>query len=210
MKIRYLFSVGCSLLVTLPVMAQLQAGSTPTPVQNQAGNSQYSQPVNTGNPYGGTLGFYNPTVGNINYPGFGVPRCVGGNFYNILSGNCNLPMWRAPSGYYYPWAPRPGGFVYNYPMPILMLDRSSETPAPALPPLSVSFSDLEKYLEEAKKDGKISERDYNNISRRVKDLKSKERNLRIAASGSLDPGDETQLRRELDQVGSDLTWRVTR
>lgn len=161
------------------------------------------------NPYQTTTGFYNPNVGNINYPAFGTPINTGGSYYNVPSGNSRLPMWKAPSGYYYPWCPRPTGFVYAYPMPVLVVENQTQ-PAPALPPLSTIMSDMEKFLEDSKKDGKITERDYTNMLRRVKDLKSKERTMRIAAGGTLDPGDESQLRTDLDQVGSELTWRLNR
>lgn len=215
MKFETIIAIGCTLTLALPAVAQsagrsITSGplpvSTPANVGTTSGNSSGIY-----NPYQTSTGFYNPAQGYINYPSFGTPVNTGGSFYQVPSGNTQLPMWRAPSGYYYPWCPRPSGFAYAYPMPVLIIDnRQTASPAPALPPVSTMMTDMEKYLEDSKKDGKITERDYTNMLRRVKDLKSKERTMRIAAGGSLDPGDETQLRTDLDQVGSELTWRLNR
>ncbi|MDZ4837762.1 MAG: hypothetical protein SGJ27_28595 [Candidatus Melainabacteria bacterium] len=213
MKGQIIIAVGCTLIVALPVVAQAGPaitggpGSTILPTNNPGVVPMGGY----ANPYQTTTGFYNPSLGNINYPSFGAPVNTGGSFYRVPSGNTQLPMWRAPSGYYYPWCPRPSGFAYAYPMPVLIIEnRQSTLPAPALPPISTVMTDMEKYLDDSKKDGKITERDHTNMLRRVKDLKSKERTMRIAAGGSLDPGDETQLRSDLDQVGSELTWRLNR
>lgn len=213
MKIQIVVAILCVGMSALPAFAQFatagQVVTTPSTGINTGitGNTFGST---TSNPYGVTTGFYNPTVGNVNYPAFGRPINTGGNYYNIQSGNVQLPMWKAPSGYYYPWCPRPSGFVYAYPLPVLIINNAAPNPAPALPPLSTVMTDLEKLIEDSKKDGKVSERDYTNMIRRVKDLKSKERNLRIAGGGSLDTDDETQLRTDLDQVGSELSWRLNR
>ncbi len=96
-------------------------------------------------------------------------------------------------------------------MPVLIIDnRQATSPAPAFATGFYNDDRYGKVSRRLEKDGKITERDYTNMSRRVKDLKSKERTMRIAAGGSLDPGDETQLRADLDQVGSELTWRLNR
>ncbi len=214
MKSKIVISVVLAGLLTSPVSAQfgnVPQVVSPTPTTGiNSGATSNSFGSGYTNPYGSPNGFYNPAAGNVNYPAFGRPVNVGGNFYNVQSGNVQLPMWKAPSGYYYPWCPRPSGFVYAYPLPVLIINNSAPNPAPALPPLSTVMSDLEKMLEDSKKDGKVSERDYTNMIRRVKDLKSKERTLRIAGSGSLEPDDETQLRTDVDQVGSELSWRLNR
>lgn len=217
--------LGLAMLTALPVVAQGQvygrsfAPGVPVvqpgqqlPNWSSSGSSPYN-PNNvynpsTFNPYARTSGFYTPPYLGVNYPAFGVPQAIGGGFFRIPSGQAMLPMWQAPSGYYYPWAYRPRNFVYAYPLPILVIQ--NQNPEPALPPLSVVFTDMAKYLDENKKDKKITDNDYNGMMRRVKDLQSKERTLRIAAGGSLDPADEAQLRRDLDQVGSELSWRVSR
>lgn len=160
------------------------------------------------NPYGTTSGFYNPGYAGITYPTFGAPQSIGGSFYSIPSGRAMLPMWHAPSGYYYPWAPRPAGFSYAYPLPILSVQNSA--PTPALPPLSTVYTDMSKFLEKAKEDKKINDSDYMRMSRRIKDLQSKTRHLRISGDGHLDPTDEEQLRRDIEQVGDELSWRVNR
>lgn len=213
--------LGLAMLTALPVVAQGKVfGRSVMPGQpvvspgqqlgnwgnGSAGYNVYNP--STFNPYARTSGFYTPPYLGVNYPAFGVPQAVGGGFFRIPNGQAMLPMWQAPSGYYYPWAYRPRNFVYAYPLPILVIQ--NQNPEPALPPLSVVFTDMTKYLDENKKDKKITEYDYNGMIRRVKDLQSKERTLRIAAGGSLDPADEAQIRRDLDQVGSELSWRVSR
>lgn len=201
--------LGLLTIAISPAVAQLPQAPMPRvynpalPIQNNNYN-----PSNFYNPYARTSGFYTPPYLGVNYPAFGAPRALGGSYYQIPSGQSMLPMWHAPSGYYYPWAFRPRNFGYAYPLPILVIQ--NQNPEPALPPLSVVFSDMTKYLEENKKDKKISEYDYTGMIRRVKDLQSKERTLRIAAGGTLDPADEAQIRRDLDQVGSELSWRVSR
>lgn len=200
-----------SLFVGTPVLAQSYGVRPGGPQLNQAPGI-YGNPYNMVNPYNRSAGIFNPNpYGNaFNYPVFGVPQSLGNGFYHIPSGGTNLPMWRAPSGYYYPWAPRPTGFNYGMPMPVLVVPQTTQTPAPALPPVSVALSDLDKFLEENKKNPKLQERDYTNMSRRIKDLQAKERNLKVAGGGSLEPDDEAQLRRDLEQVGSDLSWRLNR
>jgi|AGTN01.1.fsa_nt_gi hypothetical protein len=205
--------LGLAILAISPAVAEPLPGTRGgqvyvppgQPVPNYYNNYN---PANPYNPYARTSGFYTPPYLGVNYPAFGVPQAIGGGFFRIPSGQTMLPMWQAPSGYYYPWAFRPRNFVYAYPLPILVIQ--NQNPEPALPPLSVVFTDMTKYLDENKKDKKITEYDYGGMIRRVKDLQSKERTLRIAASGSLDPADEAQIRRDLDQVGSELSWRVSR
>jgi len=205
--------VGLVMITISPAVAQLpqtpsrQYGRTFIPGQVPTQQNNYN-PANIYNPYSRTSGFYTPPYLGVNYPAFGAPRAIGGSYYQVPSGQSMLPMWHAPSGYYYPWAFRPRNFVYAYPLPILVIQ--NQNPEPALPPLSVVFSDMTKYLDENKKDKKISEYDYTGMIRRVKDLQSKERTLRIAAGGTLDPADEAQIRRDLDLVGSELSWRVSR
>src|SRR5579883_1491186 len=157
MKIQITAAALTALLAVLPAWSQnLGTGSAGnvTPANSGASSSGLSSGASSANaagtrgnvsgltinPYQTTLGFYNPYIGSgttIHYPGFGVPKQTTGNFYSVASGNCNLPMWRAPSGYYYPWAPRPSGFRYDYyPVPVLVFDKASEAPAPAIPPMA--------------------------------------------------------------------------
>lgn len=190
------------------------AGSTGKDGNSGSGVASHGVPAHRawgmGSAASKTISFYNPYFGTINYPAFGEPRLIRDNLYYIPSGECNLPMWKAPSGFFYPWVPRPVGFRYEHPLPVLMFEKGNEAPSPLIPPMSVEFSDMEKYLEEAKKDGRISEGDCSNIVRRVRDLKSKERSLRMAAGGSLDSADETTLRRELDDLSKELILRLNR
>ncbi|MBX9695699.1 MAG: hypothetical protein K2Z81_25165 [Cyanobacteria bacterium] len=209
MRIRNFVALMVSLSVTLPVMAQL------TSAPGVSGAPQVSSPY-VGSPYGGynpysrSAGFYTPNFTGVNYPGFGTPQLIGGGYYNVPSGRWSLPMWMAPSGYYYPWAPRPAGFTYAYPIPVLYVQQQDTAPSPALPPLTTVFTDLSKYLEKTHTEKKLNDGDYNNIKRRVTDLESKSRHLRIAAGGQMDSFDEAEIRREMDKIGSELSWRVNR
>lgn len=214
MKLRQATIVGLAILTISPAVAQApgtRGGQVYVPPGTAVpgftpGSTLYNNPAI--NPYARTSGFYVPPYAGVTYPAFGVPQALGGGFFRIPSGQSMLPMWQAPSGYYYPWAYRPRNFVYAYPLPILVVQ--NQNPEPALPSLSVVFTDMTKFLDDNKKDKKITEYDYNGMIRRVKDLQSKERTLRIAASGTLDPADEAEIRRDLDKVGSELSWRISR
>lgn len=158
------------------------------------------------NPYKRTagFGFSNPYHSNINYPTFGTPQPTGNGYFLVPSGSAKLPMWKAPSGYLYPWAPRPANFFFRYPMPILMVPQKSTVAAPAVPPLLVVIRDLEHYISDAKSQQKILAKDALTIEKRLADIKSKEHRLRITGGGIINQADEAQMRRELDKTGSEI------
>lgn len=165
--------------------------------------------ANPYNPYGGGLvpntgfGVYNPYAG---YPAMGMPVPINGGYFGINIGNARLNVWKAPSGYYYPWLPRPAGFAYA--PPIVVINQGAQNPTPAQPPLTTIFGDMNKFLDDAKSKGKITESDYNHLKLRASDLQKKERSLALGNGGSLDPNAEEQLRKDVDKLGEEVAYRV--
>ncbi|MCW5822849.1 MAG: hypothetical protein KIT34_08590 [Cyanobacteria bacterium TGS_CYA1] len=146
------------------------------------------------------------------YPAFGIPQPIGGGIFSIAAGRCTINMWKAPSGYYYPYCGVPPGWpgaANNVGLPII-ISQQYNPPAAADPPVSTFIEDTTEFLDKKKKDKKISDRDYQNMSQRLKDLGSKERYLRNQASGTLDEHDESQLRQDVAQVLKELQWRLGR
>ena len=165
--------------------------------------------VNPYNPYGGGLvpssgvGVYNPYAG---YPAMGMPVPINGGNFGINIGNARLNVWKAPSGYYYPWLPRPVGF--GYAPPIVVINQGAQNPTPAQPALTTIFGDMNKFLDDAKSKGKITEADYNHLKLRASDLQKKERSLALGNGGTLDPTAEEQLRKDVDKLGEEVAYRV--
>lgn len=165
--------------------------------------------VNPYNPYGGGLvpsagyGVVNPYAG---YPAMGMPVPVNGGYFGINIGNSRLNVWKAPSGYYYPWLPRPVGFGYQ--APIIIVNQGTQNSTPAQPALTTIFSDMNKFLDEAKTKGKVSDSDYNHLKLRASDLQKKERSLALSNGGSLPPDAEEQLRKDVDKLGEEVAYRV--
>ena len=161
------------------------------------------------NPYGGGLvpnsgfGVVNPYAG---YPAMGMPVPINGGYFGINIDNSRLNVWKAPSGYYYPWLPRPVGFGYQ--APIVIVNQGSQNSTPAQPALTTIFSDMNKFLDEAKSKGKVSEADYNHLKLRASDLQKKERSLATANGGSLQKDDEEMLRKDVDKLGEEVAYRV--
>lgn len=143
------------------------------------------------------------------YPAFGMPQPVGGGIFSVSAGRCNINMWKAPSGYYYPYCGVPAGWNYPSYVPIVFSPQYNP-PAAADPPVSTFIEDTNEFLDKKKKEKKISDRDYQNMSQRLKDLGSKERYLRNQAGGTLDAHDESQLRQDVAQVLKEMQWRLGR
>lgn len=155
------------------------------------------------------FGFSNPYQSTTTgYPTFGMPQDVGNGFYSVKAGSVALPMWKAPSGYLYPWAPRPESFSYAYPMPVLAISKVTQSVGPAVPPLAVEIQDLGNYLEKGKLEKRMAEADIARLSAKVAEIKEKERALRVAGSGNIDPADEAQMRRQLQQIGSECSSKM--
>lgn len=211
-----------AMLISAPAPCLAQAynnGLTPRQYSGPQGFVPYGNPymnpygipygVNPYNPYGGGLvpnsglGVYNPYAG---YPAMGMPVPINGGYFGINIGNARLNVWKAPSGYYYPWLPRPAGF--GYAPPIVVINQGAQNPTPAQPPLTTIFGDMNKFLDDAKAKGKINDSDYNHLKLRASDLQKKERSLAMGNGGTLDPNAEEQLRKDVDKLGEEVAYRV--
>lgn len=226
---RLILAIGLVLAVE-PAFAQMNGvAATNGPPSIGPGNTGYNPyPNNVGSPMP-----YNPGFGGV-YPGgypmgypvgglgtysgipgqpfyYPAPVPVGGANFNFRLGGMNATLWHAPSGYYYPFRP---GVVMNptyFPLGsrIIFMNPTSNTPPEAkLPPLSVQFSDTLKFLEDAKKDKKISDVDYTRLRQRTIDIQRKERSYRIAQGGALDTDLENEIRRDLDNLANEIAERV--
>jgi hypothetical protein len=155
-----------------------------------------SRPLNTG-PYYNTYGGYGYAA-----PIYAAPAAVPGLSGFFRFGNVRLNYWQAPSGYYYPW----GLGTWQASQPIYIV-QNGQTQA-QLPPLSSMFSDMENYLDDSNKKGKLGEVDYKRLFRRLQDVRSKFDHLRAAGGGTLDPGDEENIRRDVDNLGGEISRAV--
>jgi hypothetical protein len=175
-----------------------------------------------GNSYNNNFGpAYNPYANSIysRYPGAGVgnvpyypfgspyvnPVSLGNGMYGFTGGGINANLWRAPSGYYYPWGVGNSGYSQT-----VYVDQSgarAQTVAQQ-PPLSMQFTDMGQFLDDAHKNGKISDNDYQSLKRRLKDIQSKERSYRIAGDGFLEEGYDAEIRQDLKSLTREMTERV--
>jgi hypothetical protein len=128
-----------------------------------------------------------------------VPVPVAGGMFRI--GGRGMQYWLSPSGYYYPWCGTPG---YGYPYSTTVYYVEQGSTVAAKPPVFAQFSDMEKFLDEQKNKEKIGQADYDHLSRRLHDLRSKFHGLSAAGGGSLDPVDEDNMRRDLDMLGGEM------
>jgi hypothetical protein len=176
----------------LSASAQWQRGSTYT-IQPYVGRPVLGSPgYNPGlyNRAGGMVPAYAPT--------YTVPQAVNGGNYLINANN----FWRGDSGYYYPWA---NNSAYGQ---IIYAPNANQAPVAQVPPLSTLFTDLLNYLDQKKTQGVISLSDYQHLRRRATDLQTKYFSLRTAAEGSIDQNDEAQIRRDLDELGAEVSKSV--
>lgn len=165
----------------------------------------YVNPYGTTYPYGTVPAIGAPGARTTVYPsyGYGIPQPIGGNFFGISTGGTTYNMWKAPSGYYYPWY---NGGVQMSSAPIVIVQNGATQPSE--PPLSTQFTDMFKYLDEQKEKGKLSEGDYKHLKRRALDLMSKERDLRAEGDGSLEAGEEKLIRADISSLGGEIARSV--
>lgn len=212
---RLVIGISAAMLVTVsPPATEAQqrwgtaTGQTGAPPTGYATGQNMMAPFGApGAVYPGTYylrnqpGFYYPNQGYPAYPSFGIPQAIPGGLFSMNAGGHQYVFWKAPSGYYYPWARRN---FYGVAAPIIIFNQGVSTPAQ--PPLSTVFDDLGKFLEESK--AKMSQPDYEHLARRLNDLVRKERSLRISYGGTLEPGTEADLRRDVDMLGEEMSRRV--
>lgn len=201
-----LTSVPISMSVTVnQASAQISTGSS--------GGGGCSSSGSGGSYCGG--GMVAPPVGSLTptaavYPIFGVPQPIGGGVFSVQAGRVTLNMWKGPSGYYYPYCGVPAGWnYYNVPIPVIV-NPQYNPPSASDPPVSTFIADTTEFLDKKKKEKKISDRDYKNMSQRLKDLESKERLMRNQSGGTMDKTDEDQVRQEVAQVLKEMQWRLGR
>ena len=132
-----------------------------------------------------------------------APAPAAGGMFRINRGGLQMNLWRSSSGYYYPWCHQ----AYLYPSTniIYMQEGSS---APAEPPLSTMFSDMKKYLQEAKEKGQVCDGDYNHLILRLCDLVKMERAARLSGDGALAPADESDIRGKVKELGLEISRAV--
>jgi len=209
MKKLVLMAAGIFTLCASP--SALAQGATgrylPNGMPRYVGNTNQLQPymMNTPvynpyyNPYAGFP--YNPYNSPVYY---GYPQPMSNGLFNIGLGRVNINLWRAPSGYYYPWC-NPSGYTSAQ---IIYAPQGATQSTPQLPPLSTMFTDLNTYLDEQKDKGKLADADYSHLRQRSKDLQTKAGSLRTAGEGVLDPQDEAQIRKDLDSLSTEVAQRV--
>jgi hypothetical protein len=156
----------------------------------------------TYNPYAPTyLGRYN--VGGVVTPVFGAPQLINGSYYGINIGGNPYTFWQAPSGFYYPWS---SGFSYTD-RPILTMS-SDGNPLRTQPPIGTVLSDLDSYLNSAKADGKISNQNFEELQQKANKLRKREESMLARGEGVIDPDDEIELRKEVDNLSKEVASRV--
>jgi hypothetical protein len=187
---------------------------TGTSMQNAYPNPYYGNPYS---PYGGSPYVYGSPGGFYRSPyGYQAPlsyynsvpitgfQPYGGSYYGLAFNGRDVRLWRAQSGYYYPWV---AGYTYNT-YPIFYVPQGQTNPSAVLPPISVVVSDLDDYLDKAKEKGKVSDNDFLSLKRRANDLLSKEKSLAYEGGGSLDPDQEADIRRDVDELSGEIARRV--
>ncbi|HEY9776773.1 MAG TPA: hypothetical protein V6C81_23620 [Planktothrix sp.] len=208
MKNLRLVALAASVFLAAPALAQTKLNSVSGPgptfaypgMTYQSGNGVYYRGA-TGYPYS-----YQQPYG-FGYPGYnyGVPTVTPNGLYNFGLGKQAINMWRAPSGYYYPWYGMPAGYSQTT---ILYAPTTSTTPTVQQPPISTTASDMLKFIDEAHGKKEISDGDYEHLRRRVTDLQSKYRDLFSQSNGNVDPQDEQQIRTDLQSAGMEIQGRV--
>ncbi len=184
-------------------------GSVGNPYANPYGNG-FGNPYVNGvpNAYGNYPGsrMYNP--GGVVYP-FGSPYvnpvALGNGLYSFNGGGINANLWRAPSGYYYPW-----GVGANPYSQIIYVDQTggrNHTVAQQ-PPLSMQFTDMNQFLDDAHKNGKINDSDYASMKQRLKDIQGQERSYRIAGDGYMEDSADAEIRQKLKDFAKLMTERI--
>jgi len=223
---RLVLGVAAALLIAIPA-AQAQ-------INNMGmGNGGHGYGgINSIGGFNSGAGYTGPT-GSYFYPGFGwSSRPLGGGYYGqgttgysygngyvapvyaapvavpgltgyFRFGNASINYWRGPSGIYYPWFAG-GGYVQQQPVYVVEQGQTQ----PSQPPLSSMFTDMENYLDDSQKKGKLSQTDYQRLFRRLQDVRSKFDHQRSAAGGALDSTDEESIRRDVANLGGEIARSI--
>lgn len=213
MKNLHLVAAVIGALLAVPALAQTRLNSVSGPGPTFAypgmtfsqGGATYYRGVTPYNysPYG------NPYAQGYGYPGYpysyGVPTALSNGLFSIGLGNMRVNMWRAPSGYYYPWYGVPTGVSQTT---VLYAPNASSAPTPQQPPITTVVSDMTKFLDEAHSKSQVSDADYEHLRRRVVDLQSHYRDLYAQSNGNVEQQDEQQIRTDLNSVSMEIIERV--
>jgi hypothetical protein len=70
------------------------------------------------------------------------------------------------------------------------------------------FTDMESYLDDCQKKGKIEDVQYKRLFTRLQDLRSKYDHQRSAGGGILDPGDEQSIRVDVSNLAGEIARAV--
>ena len=111
-----------------------------------------------------------------------------------------MRYWRAPSGYYYPWAY--GSYPYTYAYPLIY---QSGQAAQASPPVTTEFRDMQDYIDNSRAKGRLSDGDYQHLNQRLHDLVGESED--IESNGS-NPDQDTGLQQDLRELGLEIAHRI--
>ncbi len=193
----------------------------PTPYPGQ--QTQYGYPGTTryynpyANPYArpyaspyGAPGTFVPAGPGVRYyqgPAFAQPNPIGMGYFSTSAGGNQFILWKAPSGYYYPWCNQQTTFVpyFNYVQPLYY---SQGTYAPQKPPLDTIFTDMNKYLDESKEKGKVAQPEYEHLKRRLSDIMNKTDRMKNNTGGALDEDQDAEIRRDIETLSREVAHRV--
>lgn len=166
-------------------------GSLPYPFVRTAGSGT-AVLVSTGNPY---------VARRVKYVD---PHRISGGLYSVKSNGIELKLWKAPSGYYYPWVH--GQAFYPYNPSVVSINHGAA--ACAEPPLRVIINDMNLFLADAHDQGRLTREEYLHLSGRLKDLKGMWKSLRLRSGGMVDLKDEASIRRRLMQLSEEIAVRL--
>lgn len=199
--------------------AQVRRWPYPTPYPGQQyqypGTTRYYNPY--ANPYANpyvnpyvTPGAYVPAGPGVRYyqgPAFAQPNPIGLGYFSTTVGGSQYVLWKAPSGYYYPWCNQQTVFVpyFNYVQP-LYYNQGAYTPQK--PPLDTIFSDMNKYLDESKEKGKVGQLEYEHLKRRLSDIMNKTDRMKNNSGGILSEEEESEIRRDIETLSREVAYRV--
>ena len=223
-----LLAAGLALVIAPPAQAQMDSRQSsgsfapvnpamPNGVQyGTRGYGNYAVPYGQtyGQAFGGNRYGYNPYFNPYNGPAIGPltpyawggipqPVAIGGASFSARIGNASVNFWRAPSGYCYPWLPMGGYPAFN--QIIYVGPSGNNQPEVKVPAIATMLSDSNKYLDDMKKDNKLSDGDYRSLKQRATDIQNKEKSYRNQQGGELDPALEAEIRSDIEKFGREIS-----
>jgi hypothetical protein len=202
----FLLLSALTVLLSLPVQAQNGHGFGGGSSFGNAGQQMFNPAVvnspvaNPFNGFGAGLGTGIGGNPGVVAPFFQapVPLLSAPGFYRL--GALNQEYWRSRSGYFYPWGLQGGIGVPFY------SNNQGQTQAQN-PPVYIMLADMRQFLDDMKRNGRLNDADYLHLFHRVQDLQGKYDHS-IAMNGLLDVADEDSIRKDVGQLGSEISHRV--